>query len=330
MSPDLERRLREAGEALAGPDAPATTGARGRRSPLRRCVSIPAPGVSWRSAGSPSRPSRSAWPSERSRLPAAARPASREGSGFCRRMVGRCSSRARPRRRIAPESRWPRTCRCTRRTPSTASRTRRCARCRHTGWCSSRASCASVARGQPLNRCRSRFREAVPYIRYGGEVRPNRPLGQYELRAMVEGYAVEDQAYFGTREPTSARCSPTRRDSSIAWSSPRRRTAPLLERPPAADAVTIAFQRFWYPPGNYFALRFYGTISSGQANEYVSVMHKPCRATISTAIAGATTTAGGGWEGHACSPPGAGDSGRAGATRSRNLSPISRRWYQTW
>ena len=62
------------------------------------------------------------------------------------------------------------------------------------------------------------LREAVPYIRYGGEVRPKRPLGQYELRAMVAGYAVEVQAYFGTREPASAVLADAQ-GSSIAWSS---------------------------------------------------------------------------------------------------------------
>jgi hypothetical protein len=150
------------------------------------------------------------------------------------------------------------------------------------------------------------LRDAAPYIRYGGEVRPRRPLGQYELRAFVEGYAVEVQAYFGTREPSAAVLAEAQRQLDRLVVSPE--TDGSAPRAPArADTVTIAYQRFWYPPGNYFALRFYGTISSGQANEYVAVLHKPCRASLSTAVAGATTNAGGGWEAQPTYPSGAGE-----------------------
>ena len=148
--------------------------------------------------------------------------------------------------------------------------------------------------------------DATPYIRYGEQVRPARPLGQYELRAFVEGYAVEVHVYFGTPEPSDAQRAEAQRQLDRLVVSPETdRSAPRA--PARAERVTIAFQRFWYPPGNYFALRFYGTISSGQANEYVSVMHRPCRASISTAVAGATTTAGGGWEVQPSFPPGAGE-----------------------
>ncbi|HEU0303940.1 MAG TPA: hypothetical protein VFR32_05105 [Gaiellaceae bacterium] len=150
------------------------------------------------------------------------------------------------------------------------------------------------------------LRDATPYIRYGGEVRPGRPLGQYELRAFVEGYAVEVHAYFGTREPSGAQLAEAQRQLDLLVVSPKT-DGPAPRAPVRADTVTIAYQRFWYPPGNYYALRFYGTISSGQPNEYVSVMHKPCRASLSTAIAGATTTAGGGWEVQPSFPPGAGE-----------------------
>jgi hypothetical protein len=150
------------------------------------------------------------------------------------------------------------------------------------------------------------LRDATPYIRYGGEVRPRRPLGQYELRAFVEGFAVEVQAYFGTREPSDTVLAEAQRQLDRLVVSPNT-DGPAPRAPARADTVTIAYQRFWYPPGNYFALRFYGTIPSGQANEYVTVMHKPCRASLSTAIAGATTTGGGGWEVQPSFPPGAGE-----------------------
>ena len=153
------------------------------------------------------------------------------------------------------------------------------------------------------------LREAVPYIRYGGEVRPKRPLGQYELRAMVEGYEVEIQAYFGTREPSSAVLADAQGQLDRLVVSPEGE-APAGESPRAparGEAVTLAYQRYYDAGCRCFKLRFFGQISSTAADEYVSVMSKPCRATISTAIAGATTTAGGGWEVVPSFPPGPGE-----------------------
>jgi hypothetical protein len=75
----------------------------------------------------------------------------------------------------------------------------------------------------------------------------------------------------------------------------------------STELVTIAFQRYWDPPCKCYKLRFFGQISSGAADEYVTVLHKACRASISTAVAGAQTTAGGGWEVVPDYPPGAGE-----------------------
>jgi hypothetical protein len=53
-------------------------------------------------------------------------------------------------------------------------------------------------RGLPL-----RLRDATPSTERGGaQVRPARPLGQFELRAKVNGYRVEVNVYFGTDRPT--------------------------------------------------------------------------------------------------------------------------------
>ncbi len=172
------------------------------------------------------------------------------------------------------------------------------------------------------------LREAEPYIRYGGEVRPERPLGQYELRAMVEGYAVEVQAYFGTREPPSAQLAEAQGQLDRLVVSPKE-DAPALRAPTRSKAVTIAYQRFWYPPGRYFALRFFGQISSGAADEYVFVMHKPCRATNSTSIAGATTTAGAAGKSSQRSRPGPVSTARAGTTSSRSQLCTSLPWSPT-
>ncbi|MGH3134133.1 MAG: hypothetical protein ACRDNY_10425 [Gaiellaceae bacterium] len=48
-----------------------------------------------------------------------------------------------------------------------------------------------------------RMRDAVPYIQYGAQVRPEQPLAQYELRAAVGGHNVDLNIYFGTPTPST-------------------------------------------------------------------------------------------------------------------------------
>jgi hypothetical protein len=74
--------------------------------------------------------------------------------------------------------------------------------------------------------------------------------------------------------------------------------------------VTLTVQRYFDPActpmpgqastgrrGGCEKLRFSGTISSGAANEYVSVLHQRCGSTgLGTSLAGAQTKAGGAWE----------------------------------
>jgi len=52
-------------------------------------------------------------------------------------------------------------------------------------------------REQPL-----RIRDATPYVELGTAIRPDQPLGQYQLHAAVEGWSVEVVVYFGTSRPT--------------------------------------------------------------------------------------------------------------------------------
>lgn len=49
-----------------------------------------------------------------------------------------------------------------------------------------------------------RVRDATPYIQYGGQIRPEEPLGQYQLKATVKGFAVDLHIYFGTVQPSDA------------------------------------------------------------------------------------------------------------------------------
>jgi hypothetical protein len=62
-----------------------------------------------------------------------------------------------------------------------------------------------------------------------------------------------------------------------------------------ANDVTLSVDRF-VDQFQISRLRFSGTISSGQASEYVSVMFRRCTQPSFTAIGGATTGEGGAWE----------------------------------
>lgn len=55
------------------------------------------------------------------------------------------------------------------------------------------------------------FRDAVPFIQYGTQIRPEQPLGQYQLRALIRSYNVDLMVYFGTPQPSSRQRAETQR-----------------------------------------------------------------------------------------------------------------------
>jgi hypothetical protein len=72
---------------------------------------------------------------------------------------------------------------------------------------------------------------AVPRVLYGTQVRPEAPLGQYQLRAAIEGYSVDVIVYFGRERPTTAQFLAAQRQlSSLVV-----RTAPAAQ--PARKAA---------------------------------------------------------------------------------------------
>jgi hypothetical protein len=58
----------------------------------------------------------------------------------------------------------------------------------------------------PLDLAQSQLRiaDAAPYIDLGVNVRPDRPLGQFQLNASGHGWSVDAHLYFGTPSPSSA------------------------------------------------------------------------------------------------------------------------------
>lgn len=61
-----------------------------------------------------------------------------------------------------------------------------------------------VFSGAPVKRLPLRMREAIPNTTFGTAVRPEQPLGEYQLRATVNGYDVNLDIYFGIEKPSEA------------------------------------------------------------------------------------------------------------------------------
>ena len=58
----------------------------------------------------------------------------------------------------------------------------------------------------------------------------------------------------------------------------------------------MTMRRYFDPMCNCIRVEFTGRVSSGRADEYVTVLQQRCGSRFSTAMAGATTSAGGFWE----------------------------------
>jgi hypothetical protein len=71
---------------------------------------------------------------------------------------------------------------------------------------------------------------------------------------------------------------------------------PAVAAAPSASEVTLKVDRFFDPMCNCIRVRFSGVVANGRAGESITVMQQRCGARFSTAVAGATTGAGGQWE----------------------------------
>jgi hypothetical protein len=63
----------------------------------------------------------------------------------------------------------------------------------------------------PTHKLPLRLSDATPYIESGTQIRPDEPLGQYQIRAAVSGYDVDLNVYFGTPHPSPALLDEARR-----------------------------------------------------------------------------------------------------------------------
>ncbi|HEV8250772.1 MAG TPA: hypothetical protein VGQ15_12440 [Gaiellaceae bacterium] len=99
-----------------------------------------------------------------------------------------------------------------------------------------------IARGEayydryfPARRLPLRAADAARGIEYGVQVRPDRPLGEYELKAAVNGHDVDLNFYYGTARPTASALAVAQRQlDRLVVSQPRTSVA----RPPVARALS--------------------------------------------------------------------------------------------
>jgi hypothetical protein len=152
-------------------------------------------------------------------------------------------------------------------------------------------------RGLPL-----RVSDATPYIQSGTQIRPQRPLGQFQLRAGVNDHLVDLQLYFGTPHPSEARMeeAQSQLDGLIVGGESVDRSRPTAQSRPASSAqsksVTLEVTRFFDTACRCYKARVYGRVSSGKAGEYVVVLEEFCGRGSGRSAVAATTREGGGWE----------------------------------
>ena len=88
-----------------------------------------------------------------------------------------------------------------------------------------------------------RLRDAVPYVQWGAQVRPDQPLAHYQLRARIGDYNVDLTFYFGTPTPSSRLLTEAQRqlDGLVVGSTRPRdgEAVPLQAREVTASAPAV-------------------------------------------------------------------------------------------
>lgn len=86
-----------------------------------------------------------------------------------------------------------------------------------------------------------RLREAVPWVQWGAQVRPDQPLAQYQLRANIEDYNVDVVVYFGTSHPSDALLAEAQRqlNALVVRSARSAPTPTTVDAVPATQLIVV-------------------------------------------------------------------------------------------
>jgi hypothetical protein len=158
------------------------------------------------------------------------------------------------------------------------------------------------ARGQPWSSTRYheqrlplRVQDATP-IEYGTQVRPEEPLGQYQLRALVNGYHVDLQIYTGTPRLSSELAAEVQRqlDQLVVQRVPEAVRAPSGRRPAttrAGAAPSVLDRTYACAPALIGGVRQIDTRAYRRSGRRGASWDRPAFADVSTTVSGAAATA---------------------------------------
>jgi hypothetical protein len=140
-----------------------------------------------------------------------------------------------------------------------------------------------------------RLGQGTPYIQYGTQVRPDAPLGQYEVRASVKGHHVHVQVYFGVPDPSPALLAEAQRQLDRLVVTGKEPSPERKARQPAVSAASSAPGRidrtFTCAPSLIGGVRQIDARARRGSGRTASGWEHPAFAAISTTVSGSAATA---------------------------------------
>ena len=146
----------------------------------------------------------------------------------------------------------------------------------------------------PERRLPLRMRDALP-ISYGTQVRPEEPLGQYQLRAAIERWSVDVHVYFGKPRPSAAQRAAAEAQlerlvvrRALAGAVEARSTRPAVTAAPSAPVVidrTLACR-----PSLIGGIRQIDAVASAGSGRTRSGWSRPSYAGFKTTVSGSAAT----------------------------------------
>jgi hypothetical protein len=135
--------------------------------------------------------------------------------------------------------------------------------------------------------------DATP-IQYGTQLRPEEPLGQYEIRGLIRRHDVTVHIYFGSPKPSTAQLAEAGRQLAGVVVRPAR-TAQTAERRPAATVVPsapgVVDRTVTCVPGLVGGVRKVNPFARAGSGRRGSTWNSPAFAAAATSISGSAATA---------------------------------------
>jgi hypothetical protein len=140
------------------------------------------------------------------------------------------------------------------------------------------------------------IRDATPYIQYGTQLRPEEPLGQYEIRGQIRRHYVNVHIYFGSPRPSPALLREAHRQLTGIVIRRGRVLAPVARvAEPAASAVaaapSVVDRTVTCVPSLVGGIRQVDTLARGGSGKRGSSWDSPALASVRTTVSGAAATA---------------------------------------